>query len=436
MSLFGRIPQSNRSSRALGKVAKSRVRSSCLERLEDRMVLDAGPFGAMADDTGEFLLGDVVVTLVLMESSENVSVLNDNSENWSSTAIDEVKHKAREGVDWWEETLSHLTTKHELDFQFDFRYADEPISTDYEPITRPSTDFQFWMYDFLRQVGFNQTGNFSNDIRSFNHSQRETHDADWAFTIFVVNDENDADGFFAPGGFQKAFGFAGGRFMVVPAGRPSSTFAHETGHMFWARDEYPNGGSYNTFRGYYNTQNANAWDNPDPDFVQVPSIMDTGNCVDGGGRLCTAWLNHTSSDPSLRMVGWQDTDGDGVFDLADVPHTLNGFGRYDAASGNYLFEGEATVSTLPNLNSSGLQNDITTNKISRAEYRIDGGDWQTAEVYDSYQAQLSLSIALPEGSSQIEIRVVDDVTGIVSPTFQGTVDQPSSTLLPGINGFV
>ena len=32
--------------------------------------------------------------------------------------------------------------------------------------------------------------------------------------------------------------------MIVPAGRPASTFAHEIGHMFWARDEYPGGGSY------------------------------------------------------------------------------------------------------------------------------------------------------------------------------------------------
>ena len=412
------------------------MRKCTVERLEDRTVLAAGPFGVAADDTGEFLLGDVLVTVVLMESSDNTSLLNNNSETWTSDSIDSVKTKVEDGMNWWEQTLANITTKHELKFHYDYAYADSPVLTDYEPITRPSTDFQFWMVDFLQVVDFNNTGDFSSDIRSFNDSQRQAHNTDWAFTIFVVNDEIDADGFFAPGGFQKAFAFAGGRFFVVPAGRPASTMAHETGHMFWARDEYAGGGNYDTFRGYYNTQNVNAWDNPTEGFVQQPSIMGTGNCEDGGGHLCTAWLNHTSSPTSLEMIGWRDTDSDGVFDLADVPHSLQGSGYYDPVSSEYHFVGQSAVATLPNLNPSGRQNDITPNAISRAQYRIDSGPWQTAEVYDSHLAAISLAIAMPEGSNQIEIRTVDDVTGVSSSIFHGSVAQPSSTLHPGINGFV
>ncbi len=52
--------------------------------------------------------------------------------------------------------------------------------------------------------------------------------------------------------------------------------------MFWARDEYAGGGSSADRRGYYNTQNLNAADNPAQGFVQQPSIMATGSLLDYG----------------------------------------------------------------------------------------------------------------------------------------------------------
>ena len=51
----------------------------------------------MTDDTGEFMLGDVQVTVVLMESNANTSIVNDNSENWTAAQIDAVKGKVEEG---------------------------------------------------------------------------------------------------------------------------------------------------------------------------------------------------------------------------------------------------------------------------------------------------------------------------------------------------
>lgn len=418
-------------------------RSSCLqrralgfERLGERILLTAQPYGAMPDDTGELFVGDVHVTVVLMESNNQLSSVNDNSEDWTPSAIAAVKTRVAEGLQWWRDALANITDKHQLDFHIDYTFADQPVSTRYEPITRRSTDFQFWIYDFLNSVGHNQTGNFSSDIRSFNHAQRVASESDWAFTIFVVNDENDVDGQFAPGGFSRAFAFSGGRFFVMPAGRPATTVAHEVGHMFWARDEYFGGGTYSSFRGYYNTQNLNAADNPTPGFQQVPSIMETGDCQSGGGLLCTAYQTHTSSPTSFEMIGWRDSDGDGVFDFADVPHTLDGSGYYDAATESYRFLGTSSVQTLPNLNSSGLQNDITLNVISRAEYRIDGGSWQTAEVIDQPTAALDLTIPIAATASTIEIRTIDETTGVTSPVFQGSMNSPASTAHSGIQGFV
>ncbi len=411
-------------------------RTLAFERLEAREVLTSLPYGAMPEDTGEFMLGDVLVTLVLMESNEQLSSVNDNSENWTAEAIAEVKQKVAEGLDWWSLALGNITDKHQLNFQIDHTFADNPVSTSYEPITRPSSDFQSWIYDFLDEVGFNDSGDFSTDIRAFNHAQREAHSTNWAFTIFVVNDQNDPDGQFAPGGFSRAFAFSGGRFFVMPAGRPASTVAHETGHMFWARDEYPGGGTFNTFRGYYNTQNLNAADNPLPGFQQVPSIMDAGDCESGGGLLCTAYQTHTSSPSSLEMIGWKDSDGDGVFDVLDVAHTLHGSGHYDPESGVYRFAGSSAVGTLPNLNPSGLQNDITLNVVSRAEYRVDSGPWLTAAEYGEPTATLDLLLDVPATAGTVEIRTIDDATGVHSPVFVGYLDRRGSVPMQGIQGSV
>ena len=46
------------------------------------------------------------------------------------------------------------------------------------------------------------------------------------------------------------------------------------------------------------------------------------------------------------MVGWQDSDGDGVFDLADVPLRLEAVGYFDAQTSLYHFSGVA-ASAVP-----------------------------------------------------------------------------------------
>jgi hypothetical protein len=137
------------------------------------------------------------------------------------------------------------------------------------------------------------------------------------------------------------------------------------------------------------------------------------------------------------MVGWRDSDGDGILDVLDVPHSLSGSGYYDAQNGVYRFVGESSVQTLPNLNPSGLGNDITINEISRAQYRLDGGPWITAAGYDAYAADLDLAIPVAANDFQtIEIRTIDDASGVSSPVFLGAQQRPTSTGKPGINGFV
>ncbi len=446
--------------------ARRAVRQVRFEPLESRRLLTGLPYGAVGQDTAEYMLGNVVATVVFFESNGTIDA---NTENWNPLVRDQLgnvvfddqgrtisasgdnlieatKGRVIEGMQWWEDALVEfydanyidVAPIHSLNFTLDFQYAHNPVPTGYEPISRKSQDYPRWVSDFLRHAGYLATGAVDTDIRTFNNAQRLAYEADWAFTIFVVNDYNDSDHLFATGStFSQAFSFAGGRFLISPATRPASTFAHETGHIFYARDEYPSSGaSYTDRRGYYNSQNWNAWNNPTPGFVQQPSLMNAGL------GLQTAYANHTSSDSSLAMIGWQDTDGDGVFDALDVPLTLIGSGYYDPLRKVYRFVGSSAVQTLPNMNSSGRGNDITLNEVSQLVYSLDGGTtWTVFRNYNSYEVAMDVSIPVEPGDEiLIRTQAVDPLTHQIVVTsegvFAGSTSLPSSVIEAGITGFV
>ncbi len=566
-----------------------------LESLETRALLTTYtyPFGASPDDTGEFMLGDVAVNVVLMESDAMIAphdngtfqqkvsggspvTINYTPENWTEAGIDAVKAKVTESLQWWEDTLAEMfpnAPDNLLDFKINFHYADNPVPTGYEPIARTSNDLindttttgpgQGWLYDFLDEVGFDSTGNYTGDMRAFNNYTRQQANTDWAFTIFVVNDANDSDGQFSPyGSLLKAYSIPGGQFIVTPAGRPVTTYAHEIGHQFWGHDEYFGGASYNARRGYYNTQNYNSEDNPalaamnevqsissyqgtvtegtfaltinmangtsfttapiayNASFTTIriainsaaqahvpgwitdvavtggplttsaitltfggpavdsqnhPAVVINGAGLTGGGgvgvvsevkagrgnqqlpsimatdRIYPApsteqpMLSQTISfnenllySHTMAMIGWQDSDNDGIFDVLDVPFTLSGSGQYDATTEIYSFRGMTKVNTLPNLNTSGTQNDITTNQISIIEAQIDNGPWLKVAEFPArtYSTNVTVDFHVDPSAQTVRIRSADTRTTVKSNVFQGDTEVPTAETLPGLTGVV
>jgi len=409
---------------------KRKIRKLAIETLESRRVMATLPYGAEPDDTGEFMLGRIAVTPVFLESDGSIDA---STENWTTGHINQVLNNIQTGLNWWNRLLATKSSVHTLEWVIDTTYTTNITPTPYEPIARNSNAYSLWVSEFLSDVGFSSSSVLEENIRAFNNSQREKLDTDWSFTIFVVNSQNDGDGSFAPGGsFSRAFAFAGGLFEVVPSTRPASTFTHETGHMFWARDEYSGGGNYFQRRGYYNAQNTNALDlNPTPNFQQALSIMSAGS------NLQTAFDTTVSAEATLAQIGWKDSDQDGIFDVLDVPLLLEGTGRYNPSSNSYRFVGRSSVQTLPNLNTSGTQNDITLNKIGRVEYRIGNGPWITISTPNTYTTALDLNIPLSVSQGQIQIRTTDPRIGITSNVFTGQIGAiPDTTTQAGIQGFV
>lgn len=405
-----------RSNRRLSKI--KRKRPIQFERLESRALLAALPMGATPMDTGEFLLGKVAVTPVLFESDGSIDT---ETQNWTPEEIDQTLAKVSEGVNWWRDLLATQTEVHSLEFVIDDTYALNPFSTGYEPIERTSDQFNRYVGEFVVAQGYGDAGSIEEAVRSFNHQQRLELEADWAFTIFIV-DSSEGSGFFESGGtFSGAFAYAGGLFIICPSSRPASTIAHEMGHIFWARDEYPGGSSWTEKRGYYDAQNWNAADNTSEGFEQEVSIMRAG------APLNSAYTGLVSPESTLAMVGWRDSDGDGIFDLLDVPLALDASGFFDAQSSIYHFSGTASAVALRNLNSSGPQSDITLNRVSEIQYSLDGGGWITAATPDQQSVEFDLSVPISQSFNEIAWRVVDTSSGVESVPVTG------STLLPALS---
>ncbi len=315
-----------------------------------------------------------------------------------------------------------------LTFTTDFTYADTPFQTSYEPINRSSDDTWLPINEFLTSKGYAQS--FSG-VYAFDDAQRLAHNTDWSYTIFVANSNHDADGEFTDGGF--AWAYLGGPFTVMTydnsnwgIGRMGQVLAHETGHIFYALDEYSGGENYTAHSGYYNTQNLNAYDgNPSPS-SRVNSIMGESPGQD------SAYATYTSSPTSLQMIGWRDTNGNHIIDVLDEPLTLTGTsGSVDTANNQYVFAGSSSITTLANGNSRGLNDDITLNEVDHLQYSLNGGAWTNynATEYHAFTQDFSnVRIDLPAQWSTIDFRTISDETGVTSPLFSDTNWMPSVSL--------
>ncbi|MCE9588992.1 MAG: hypothetical protein K8S99_00530 [Planctomycetes bacterium] len=367
----------------------------------------------------EFMAGDVWVNIVLLNSNGQTDAKTEA--NWTAAQIASVKTEVIEAMNWWEATFhqQNPNSKSDLNFFVDFTYTDNPVSTKVEPINHTYSQNTLWVDDFLTSVGANSASSSITDMQKYNDAQRKAHHTDWAYTVFIANSLNDTDGKFTDNYF--AYTYFGGPYATLTydngawgINRMGQVLAHETGHIFYALDEYSGGNSYTMTSGYYGTQNLNAYDgNPNPGSRQA-SIMAEAGLQD------VAYPNHTSAPSTMQMLGWRDSDSDGVFDVLDVPLTLTGSGSYNSSTGVYTFSGTSAVGTLPNQNTYGPRLAVTTNTVDYIQYRLNGGDWVNANYYGAYSSSVSAAVTGVAGLNTVDFRTIDSSTGIASNTISST----------------
>ncbi len=393
------------------------------------------PSGAAYSDTSVFMAGTCSIKVVLFESNGTLDL---NSETWSASRITQVKNQISAGVKWWEDMYDKQGYAGDLKFNIDFTYADNPFSTKYEPISRGAMSDYLWINEFLVSQGYSYASNNSANMEQntrYNDDLRKQNGTDWAFTIYVADSYADYDGMFADGYFGYAY--LNGPYLHMTYDNDGwgiddmqMVVAHEMGHIFGALDEYEGNGNsdYYSFGGYYNTQNINAYNNPNPS-SRVDSLMAESELQQ------PAFTNKTSSPSSLAMVGWQDSDHDGIIDVLDMPISASGVTySYNGSTGYLTVAGKFTVTVLPRASEG---NSMTINTVDFLQYRVDGGAWQTVNAIawksDSYN--LSLSFLVAKTGFLLEWRVVDADLTATSEIYSQTLRSNDNNVI-GIGGSI
>ncbi|MBN4056744.1 dockerin type I repeat-containing protein [bacterium AH-315-J21] len=257
---------------------------------------ESGPFRTSL--TSLYLIGEVAVALVLMES--------DGSQfNWTSAQEDTALSRVMGDLD----ELTFQASESGVDLSWVYE-VDRSVPTPSEPINEAisgASDLK-WIDDALSFLGFSSG---FNGTQQFAASLRTTHKTDWAFAIFVALDDPGAASF--PSG-ESAFVMVKDEdvispFVISEFGKLGNRITHhELSHVFGAMDEGGGKGACqdtenvceNRF-GYLQYVNGNCTIcKPSPD----PCVMEFAPL-----KVYCQW--------SKGQVGWVDSDGDGAPDPID-----------------------------------------------------------------------------------------------------------------------
>ncbi|UCD92440.1 MAG: PKD domain-containing protein [Methanobacteriota archaeon] len=312
--------------------------------------------------TSEYMMGRICTSVILLESD---GTIDSESEDWTSKEKKRIRNEVEEGLGWWVGRAGKYDIP--IAWRYNYYYIENPINTGYEPIRRPHTDDHLWIQEAMTKLGFTNYGTASENVRDYNNHIRDSCGSDWAYTAFVVDDSHDKDDQFSDD--WSAYANPGGPRTVLTRGNGnwfwwqfSRVFAHETGHIFWAMDEYASSGCSPTdSRGYLNGINS--------------------NCENGGSGknniMNNNWVLGKSPRSETRVqIGWRDSDGDKIPDIMDTypETTLNPYSPDPSWDTTPTYTGFVKDIPLENKNPSGVGEDISINDVY-ALFNVDGGPY-------------------------------------------------------------
>ena len=359
------------------------------------------------------MAGNITVSVVFIESNGKI---DNSTEDWTYSEISKVITYIDNACNWWETMWQEQGYTGNLNFSLDLTNAYTPFQSAYEPISRSVTsEDTLWISEYLNAKGY--SGSKIEMMYKYNNDLIAENNSDFAFTIYVVKADNDQDHKFADNYHAYTWGGVSGySFTYVTMAYSKyydwyteAPFAHEIGHIFGAADEYPGQGKYTDIKGYYGTQNTNAHDgNPNPENIVI-SLMNNS--------IQQAYRQNTTSPQSLEMIGWKDSDNDGIIDVLDAPISISNFSYdFQVNESQYTFSGLFTAEKNKNYNKTKA---ITINSVDRLAYRIgESGRWSyvNASDWNVESKFISHTFNLPS-DSVLQWKVVDSSGTAETETF-------------------
>lgn len=238
------------------------------------------------NQNSEFLVGNILVISIYPESEGG-------TEDWSDKELADATMGVYTAMINFQEQYGFVP----MNFTFKiFRRA----ATGFEPISYEMETDYLWINDVMQGLGYTPDTRAISTVHAFNEDWRR-HFAgriDWVYTAFIANSQNIANHRFDNGAAAyTAYANLGGPYLVMPfpAGENpyyidetlvfSQIYQHETCHIFWALDEYPEARNVgcNSSSGYLNIRNLNKVTGFDPVMGQPRG------CSEGPPVNCIMW---------------------------------------------------------------------------------------------------------------------------------------------------
>lgn len=185
----------------------------------------------------DYMSGTVSVMLFFVES--NGSGADPNLHDWTAASEASVFNGVVAGLAWWSAQASTFGDCW-VAFYVRAYYAtqDARLGQWREPVTRPSGEMASSILQVMGNFGY-ASGDAMARVTAFNTWQRTTYATDWAFSSFLAPNPS------GPAAFSDgyaAYAFLGGPYSVLLqrsfGWSMNRIFAHESGHIFRACDEY------------------------------------------------------------------------------------------------------------------------------------------------------------------------------------------------------
>jgi putative Ig domain-containing protein len=181
--------------------------------------------------------GTVAVAVFLVESNGGI---DPNVYSWSQSDQDLAHSQVIDGLNWWVDQSRAFNLSRPLQFTPIFFDASNPAcQIPYEPALRSGNDAAAWVYTIMDNLGAS-SGNVFERVAAFDRVIRDQNHANWAYSMFIAYNPTGARTSFSDG--RASWAYIGGPYIVSlfhSFGWPLSRIAsHETGHIFYACDEY------------------------------------------------------------------------------------------------------------------------------------------------------------------------------------------------------
>jgi Calx-beta domain len=193
---------------------------------------------AVESHNSEWMTGTVGLALMFVESNGE---LDEDEATWTTEHQEDILQRAIAGLSWW----SARASEYDRWVTFVVRpyfTTDGRVHQAYEPIRHSSRDEALWIYGIMAQFGYTGSNHVAS-VHSFNSWLRGNMGTDWAYTAFVAYNPEGFPDRFTDGYF--AYAYLGGPYTQLlyrndgwGVANFDSVLAHETGHIFWACDEY------------------------------------------------------------------------------------------------------------------------------------------------------------------------------------------------------